>query len=291
MLVYEISKGYRSARRNTSILCALALSWSAAQIDFQTLVASPIGTIDISRAVIPLLFFFGVVYATGQLILEYAMQCVEVRRWRYAQYDLKLTVLLVRVTILVLAASGLHRSIEVVMWTIIAVTGVAVSSLAAIALGAIALTPLMIHIRMRQGRYSVAPRVFEAAGWSIVIICFTIIIFLAWFGYASVHYEPLRALWPVPPTPFSLWIFIAACIGILGSILYQGRWYRKLFADPQRFIEKALPNGKIGVTFLNNVPKPVCDWYIQPISKNGPALTDGHLDPTTDSSKKDKAGP
>lgn len=64
--------------------------------------------------------------------LEFAMQSVKVRRWRFAQADFKLSVFLVRATILVLAASGLHRSVSTILYIVLAALGVLVGSYVAL---------------------------------------------------------------------------------------------------------------------------------------------------------------
>ena len=56
------------------------------------------------------------------------MQSVEVRRWRFAQVDFKLSVFLVRISIVILAASGLYRSVETVLYVVLGALGVLIVS-------------------------------------------------------------------------------------------------------------------------------------------------------------------
>jgi hypothetical protein len=47
---FQLSEGYRSARRMTSLFCAIALAWSAAQFELKALSLGYFGNIDLSRA-------------------------------------------------------------------------------------------------------------------------------------------------------------------------------------------------------------------------------------------------
>lgn len=99
----HISDGYRTARRTTSIFCALALAWVAAQFDFKTVSLGYISGVDLSHASISLILACVIAYASVRLVLEYAMQSVEIRRWQFAQVDFKLSVFLVRAAILLIS--------------------------------------------------------------------------------------------------------------------------------------------------------------------------------------------
>lgn len=265
----QISEGYRAARRTTSILCALALAWSAAQFDLKTISLGFAGSIDLSRASVPLILVCAIAYTTARCGLEFAMQSVEVRRWRLAQTDLKLSVFLVRATILVLAASGLDRSVDTVFYVVLVALGVLVGSGLALFLGMMALMPLLIYIRSRQGRTSIASRVMESLAWAELIVVFALVALLVALGVASLYYEPLRSLWTVPPSPLALGLFVLACVAIVVSMYFQRVWYGKLFASPPAFTEQRLPDGSIQRTYHNNPPV-VWDWYSQPVNDEQP---------------------
>jgi hypothetical protein len=119
-----------------------------------------------------------------------------------------------------------------------------------------------------KGSYSAARRVMLADGLSILIICFVLILFFILLGYASIHYVPLRTLWPVSPKPLSLSIFVVAFVVVLGSLLYESKWNRKIFAYPPDYER----------------PSPVWDWYNQPV--NQPSPPDAQSYPKLDSSNK-----
>ena len=110
----EITNGYRNARRNTSILCGISLAWSTAQFEFKSLSFGPIDSVDLSSASIPLVLACGILYVLTRCIIEFAMQPIDVRRWNLAQIDFKITVYLVRIALLFLAAGGLYRSVKTI---------------------------------------------------------------------------------------------------------------------------------------------------------------------------------
>lgn len=262
----QLSEGYRSGRRTTSVLCAVALGWSAAQFDLKTISLGFVGSVDLSRASVPLIFVCAIAYSMARCVLEFAMQSVEVRRWRFAQADIKLSVFLVRATILMLAASGLDRSVDTVLYIALAVLAVLVGTSLAMFLAMMGLMRLLIYVRSRQGRTSIASRAIESLAWAELIVVLTLVVLLAALGVASLHYEPLRSLWTVPPSATALGFFVFACVAIVVSIYLQRVWYRKLFATPPAFTEQRSPDGRIQRRYHGHPPD-VWDWYSQPISE------------------------
>ena len=107
-----IGTDYRSARRLTSLFCAVGLGWSAAQFELTSVSLGSVGVIDVTNGSIPLILACAIVYMTIKSIIGFGMQPKEVRRWSLAQLDCKLCWFLVRATLLMLAAGGLHRSVD-----------------------------------------------------------------------------------------------------------------------------------------------------------------------------------
>jgi hypothetical protein len=247
----EITDAYRRARRNTSVLCGIGLAWSAAQFELKELNFGSAGSVDISHASVPLMLACGIVYTLIRCIIEYAMQSDDVRRWRLAQIDFKITVFLVRATLLILAASGLYRSVKTIVYIVVAALLLLVITVFLIFVGMLVLTPLMIRIRSHQGRCSVAARVFEALSWSELIIVVLLAAALAVSGVASLRYEPLRSMWTVAPSPFAVAIFVVTAIVMVISIYVQRIWYKKLFAFQDTCIMTKRPDGTIGVSFVD----------------------------------------
>jgi len=250
----EITDAYRHARRNTSILCGISLAWSAAQFELKSLSFGPAESIDLSHASVPIMLACGIVYTLTRCAIEFAMQSVDVRRWRLAQIDFKITVFLVRATLLMLAAGAIYRSFKTVVYVAAIILLVFIGSRFLMILGMFIFMPLMIYIRSRQGRYSVASRAIEAMFWSEVTAMMIVVIVLIALGVASLCYEPLRSLWTVAPSPLAIGVFVGATIIVFFSWQFEHKWYLKLFAfrTPYTITESKLPNGNIGVSFQEN---------------------------------------
>ena len=226
----QLSTRYRSARRIASALCALGLGWSAAQFDVKSLTLGSAGSLDLSGASLSLILACGIVYMIMRFTIEFAMQPVEVRQWRLAQMDFKLSLFLVRATLLMLAASGLSRSVDTVVYVAIGTLILMGGSLLLIFLGTLAIMPVRMFIRARQDRISVASSVIEASMWSELLVLVLVVALLVTLGVASLQYEPLRSLWTTPPPPIAVAIFVAAGITVLISLKVQSYWEDYLFA-------------------------------------------------------------
>ena len=181
---------------------------------------------------------------------EYAMQPKNVRRWRLARFDFKLSFNLVRGTLLMLAASGLNRSISTAAYIAIAVVLFLLLSMLLEGIGTIALTPFLIIIRKRQGRFSVAARVAEAEGWSRLLILIALGIALIWVGFKSLYYAPFYTLfWTTPPSPLVIWVVIIMAILVSISFTLEEKYLSELFA----FVEKDNKSGTITIYDENGV--------------------------------------
>lgn len=242
----QLSEGYRHARRLTSILCALALAWGAAQFELKILSLGPAGSVDLSSASLPIILACAIAYAMTRCVIEFAMQPIDVRRWGLAQVDFKITVFLVRATALILGAGGLYRSVETILVVALFVAALLVASGLFIFLGMLALTPLMSALRKRKGlRASIASAVMEAMTWAMLVsLGLLIVLFLA-LGAAFLYYEPLRALWTVPPNVAAVVIFVLTGIAVVVSVFFEAGWSEILFAAEPPYTEELLPDGGI----------------------------------------------
>lgn len=218
---FQLSEGYRAARRMNSFFCAIALAWSAAQFDLKTLSIGYIGNIDLSRASIPLILACVIAYSTVRFVLEFKMQSVEVRRWGYAQTDFNISIYIVRFTILILAASGLSRSVDTVIYVMMAAVGVFLLFFIFLSVGTIVLSFFFITLRNRRRYHSAAAGAGESLAWAhLVSMCVLAVSFVA-LGIASLRYEPLLSLWTMPPSPIAVGVFVFACIVVMLSLLIQ----------------------------------------------------------------------
>ncbi|MDP3097084.1 MAG: hypothetical protein Q8M86_03980 [Syntrophales bacterium] len=264
---FQLSEGYRAARRMNSFFCAIALAWSAAQFDLKNLSIGYIGNIDLSRASIPLILACVIAYSTVRFTLEFKMQSVEVRRWGYAQTDFKISIYLVRFTILILAASGLSRSVNTIIYVLLAAVGVFLLFFIFLFVGTIVLSFFFITLRNLRGYHSAAAGAGESLAWAhLVSMCFLSVGFLA-LGIASLQYEPLLSLWTTPPSPIAVGVFVFACIVTMVSLLIQSRWYEDLFVIPPDFVETTLPNGHKRRTYHHELYRPIWEWYSQHAGK------------------------
>jgi hypothetical protein len=227
----NLSDSYRSSRNKTAIFCGIGLAWSAAQFEIKKMSLSGIGEVDLSGAYIPLLLAFCALYSFTISVNEYAMQPMNVRRWSRARFDFALSFNLVRGTLLLLAASGLNRSISTAAYIAVAVVLFLLLSMLLLYVGTIALTPLLVFIRKRQGCFSVASRVIEAEAWSRLLLVIALGIALIWIGLKSLYYPPFYTLfWTTPPSPASIWIVIITAISVSISFILQEGYLSELFA-------------------------------------------------------------
>lgn len=249
----QISDAYRRARRFTTILCAIALAWGAAQFEFKSLNFGAAGSIDLSSASVPLILACAIAYAMTRCTIEFAMQPESVRRWRLAQADFKLTVFLVRTAALILGAGGLYRSIETVLAVALVFLILLVASVLLIGAGTLALTPLMLAIRARGVGHSPGGTPFgaimEAERWAALVTVMLLCVLFVALGVGFLLYEPLRSLWTAPPTATAVTVFVLTAIAVVISVYLQPRWYQEIFVDEAPFTTKRLPDGTIGVSF------------------------------------------
>jgi len=209
----NLSGAYRSSRNKTAIFCGVGLAWSAAQFEIKKISLSGVGELDLSGAFIPLLISFCALYVFTICVNEFAMQPKNVRRWRRARFDFKLSLNLVRGTLLMLAASGLSRSISTAVCIAISVVLFLILSILLELVGIIILTPLLAFIRKRQGRFSIASRVAEAEGWSRLVLLILVSVALVGIGFASLYYPPFyNLLWTTPPPPTTIWVLVVTAV-------------------------------------------------------------------------------
>lgn len=203
-----------------------------------------------SNASISLVLASSIIYMMVRCTIEYTMQPTEVRQWRVAQFDFSLSLFLVRAALLMLAAGGLNRSVDTVVYVAIGALILMGGSILLLILGMMALMPLLMRIRARQGRFSVASRAIESLAWSQLITLVLISGLLVALGVASLEYEPLRSLWTAPPRPIAVAVFVTTAIAVFVSLNVGDYWKPELFLYPQSKIKiMTLPDGANGVSF------------------------------------------
>ena len=246
----EITDGFRKARRVTAALCAICLGWSAAQFELSSLSLGAAGVVDLSNASIPLIVSFGVVYSMVRCTLEFAMQPIEVRRWKLAQADYWITMILFEVSLSAIAAGSLYRSVETIAYVLIAAVVLLIGSALLFLIGLFVFMPIMVFIRGRQGRYSAVARVQEAEGWSALMVVFSQVALFVVLGISSLRYEPIVGLWPnKPPSAAAVTVFIVLASVVVVSLYTCLFWHSRLFARKLPYTTEEMPDGTIGISF------------------------------------------
>lgn len=249
----NLSDAYRRSRNKVSLFCGIGLAWSAAQFELKKISLGEVGELDLSGASIPLLIAFCILYSFIRCIIEFAMQQKEARRWRLAGFDFKLTWNLVRGSLLMLAASGLNRSITTVAYIVISVIVFLLLSFLFQIVCVFVLTPFLMFIRNRHGRYSVIGRVLEAEAWGSVVLLILTVAALITIAFAGLYYPPLYNLWPTPPNPIPIWVVTITAIVVLISFMFEGKYMDELFAlvkiDKNGVITTYNEDGEKGIVF------------------------------------------
>lgn len=236
--IKEISAAYRKSRRNTSVLSGIGIAWSAAQFEIKTMSLGTLGGVNIEGASIPILISILCVYAAVRCTIEYMMQTDSVRRWPLAQLDYRITLYLVRFSLLALTASTIARTGEMVLYiagtSLIAILGFFILSLIMMCI----IMPYRMWIRRLTGRVSVASAAIEATyySFSIVGIAYIVAIILIGlniinpFGSLGQNYQGI--------TNLQLFIFSFVSLVILFSFFLDVRFLRMVFAFEPIMIEK-----------------------------------------------------
>ena len=242
----EITDAYRKARRNTSIFCGISLAWSAAQFDLKTLTIGTAGKVDISNASIPIIIACLIIFAMSRCTIEFMMQPKEVRRWELAQIDYKITLNLLRLSLLTIAASSASRSLETVVGVTLAAITFLLGYFVLVFIGTMILMPIRMFIRSLQGRISAASSASEAIAWSIFIVAFIYVFLFLSLGLSVFEKIPILNKLPPIPHQVSTIIFAAMAIIIIVSFLYESVFLNLVFAFEPVMIERCYfdDNGK-----------------------------------------------
>ncbi len=254
----EIVDAYRKARRNTSIFCGIGIAWSAAQFDIESLNIAAVGKVDISGASIPTILACVIIFTMIRCTLEFMMQPNEICRWNLAQIDYKITLNLVRITLLIIAAATASRSIESVVGITLAALAFIFSYFVLVTGLMFIILPLRMYIRSRKGNISAASSAIQATAWSMLIVAIFYILIFVTIGFQAINKFPFFNLLPPIPSQISTVIFAITAIIIAVSFFCEGTMLKKIFAfEPKHIVVKnKLPDKTIGVTFKDNPNHP-----------------------------------
>lgn len=236
--VNEISSAYRNSRRNTSILCGIGIAWAAAQFEIQTMSLGTLGGVNIERASIPILIAILCIYTMTRCTIEFMMQPKPVRRWSLAQLDYRITLYLVRFTLVVLTAGAIARTSEMVAY----IAGVFLLSAVGFFLFSFVLMlivmPVRVYIGKLFGRNSVASAAIESTFYSFILSGLALIVLIVLvgfdvispFGYLGESYKDFNGA--------SLAIFSSVCLVMLLSFFFDQRFLNMVFAFEPIMIER-----------------------------------------------------
>ena len=238
----EISDAYRKARRNTTIFCGISLAWAAAQFELNSLTIGAAGKVDISNASVPTILACLILFSIGRCTIEFMMQTNETRRWNLAQIDYNVTLNLLRLSLLALAASSVSRSFETVAGIALVTLALFFSYFLLVFVATMIFMPIRMFIRSLSGRVSAASSAIESVVWSMFIVALLYIFLFASFGFEFIQKIPLlNKLPPIPPQISSV-IFTITAILILLSFFFEKRFLNKVFAFVPKMIERSYIN-------------------------------------------------
>ena len=264
--IHCLSEGYRRARRNSSIVCGISMAWAASQFELKVLTISNIGNIDISGATIPLVCAFAIIYTFIRSSLEFVMQIKDVRRWLYAQYDYRLILEFSRIALLLLAATGLARSLNT---SIILIACIPVFFLLFIIIATVYMIPVSFVVfglgRLR-GRTGAAAMSLGASIWAMFFAGITLIAFIIFGVGNAVKTEALKNTLNLSANFTSITLFTITAILVTISYFYSGAFTRHIFAHIPRMIEiKEKKEDGTMATIIKDNPK--YSEYIEEMKK------------------------
>jgi hypothetical protein len=251
----ELSDAYRKSRGTVSILSGIAVAWAAAQFNFTTVKLPMLGDATLSGYGIPLILASCIVYAVTRSTIEFMMQSVDVRRWKLAQFDYKITHVVSTTSILFLSASGVTRSLH----TILAIVGIGLFLAAGFFIGCfvltIALIPIILFFRKKKRpNPSVASAVFSALSYGSIISGLGIIALIA-IGGSNVLFRGYE-YFGLTETPNSISVLVflfTAIVFVLGCFKHHVLLQKVFAFEPPFTVEtKKREDGTTLVTFRQN---------------------------------------
>ena len=267
----EISSAYRNSRRNTSILCGIGIAWAAAQFELKTLFLGTLGDVNIERASIPILIAILCIYTMTRCTIEFMMQPKPVRRWPLAQLDYRITLYLVRFTLVVLTAGAIARTIEMVAYIagtfLLAAVGFFLFSFVLMLI----VMPVRLCVGKLFGRNSVASAAIESVFYSFKLSGLVLIVLIALvgldiinpIGYLGESYKDFNGI--------PLAIFSSVCLVMLLSFFFDQIFLKMVFAfEPIMIERKYYEDGK---EIISIEPNPNHPFYEEHKAKSALKFT------------------
>lgn len=207
-----------------AVLCGIALAWSMAMLDISEVSIPLSGSASMSLKTLPVVFGAMIIYQMIICTLEYIMQPVDIRRWKPAQADFRMTVILCTLSLYLLAWSFVSRSAVSAM----RVLGGGIICLVAFMLLAciVAMITIGTIFWVHRSRYkrppSVAPTCMKAMLMSLVISVPVFVGAIIWKG-PTILTMGCKFLGLVePPSATGMWLFLLTLIVlVLGYLLVE----------------------------------------------------------------------
>ncbi|NWO06750.1 MAG: hypothetical protein HLX50_13970 [Alteromonadaceae bacterium] len=257
----NVSGSYRTARRNTSLLCGVSMAWAGAQLNFGSLSIGPLGKVDLNSASIPLVLSILLVYLMSRCTIEYMMQENEVRRWKLAQLDYKLTFLIFRFSLLVLVFSLFSRSLEMVFLLLLSVFAVFASFFAVLLSLFFAIVFVRSFVSGKRGVQFSASGVVDSFFWSALIVSALYIILFIISAFSS--FSPFLIFIENDVSNVDLAVVSAVCIFMMLTFLFESRFLNVIFAiEPKIVVRRYKDNeGREIMAFEDNPKHPDFDKH------------------------------
>lgn len=261
---FKISDGYRSARNLSTATCAGVLGWSALQFEIKGVQIDIFGSLDLTTASIPLILIALIFYNCFRTTIEFMMQSVEIRRWKYAQLDYKILFWLTIVSLAVLGASAVHRSFETIPYTL-AAWGVLLLAIVPLTIVSYVFTlPVTFLVGKLKKRKSVASMAMEALAWATAVTLLLYFALIIAGSVAAATWEPISSYWNVKPTSFNLMLFAFSEIFVTYAIFArEGLFIVVFFINPRQILERD-SRGKPKIIRIGERPSISEEWYQKP---------------------------
>lgn len=258
---YKLNDGYASARKITAIFCGLSIAWSALQFEINTIQTEAFGEVDLSGASIPFLLVVIIAYNAFRTTLEFMMQSVEIRRWRYAQLDFKSLFWLTQAALTLLAASAIHRSFETLAYVAAAWVAIPVAVVVLTILIYMITFPVTLLIGKFKKRTSVASMAIEGLAWATLLVILVIVMGVIGGSLVAARYEPIRSLWPTPPSPLNIGLFATTAIAVTFMMFSRENLFINVFSISSVTVHERDRKGRPIRMTIGNPPPVTTDWY------------------------------
>ncbi|MGF6094751.1 hypothetical protein [Pseudomonas sp. 18175] len=258
---YKLSDGYAATRDITAIFCGLSMAWSALQFEINSIQTETFGEVDLSGASIPLLFITIIAYNSFRTTVEFMMQSVEIRRWRYAQLDFKSIFWLTQASLTLLAASAIHRSFETLGYVALAWIAIPISVIILTVLMYVVTFPMTLFIGSLKKRTSVASMAMEGFAWATLLVILIVIVGIIGGSLAVAKYEPIRSLWLTPPSPLNIGLFATTAVAVTFMMFSRENLFINAFSMSSITVHERNHKGKPIRMTIGNPPPVTTDWY------------------------------